>query len=179
MTPLAARSLDAFPNWLRSLGQDALKLAAIVENRSLPEGARRASALALNYLFKSLDLIPDGLEDLGFVDDAFVFRVAAASASGDDAQSDTSGTLARLADEIGLVREFMSDVYPRLESYVGGLGEASARGRGVQDVLSNDDALADFVRDVKQWAEGYQPPAFARDEKNLVKLKSFLTARLK
>src|SRR5688572_3596208 len=90
MTPLATRSLEAFPNWLKSLGQDAQKLAAIVENRALPEGARRSAALALNYLFKSLDLIPDGLEDLGFVDDAFVFRVAAASASAADRDGDTS-----------------------------------------------------------------------------------------
>jgi uncharacterized membrane protein YkvA (DUF1232 family) len=179
MTPLATRSLDTFPNWLRSLGQDARQLAAIAENRSLPEGARRSAVLALNYLFKSLDLIPDGLEDLGFVDDAFVFRVAAASASPSDAQADSSGTLARLAEEVGLVREFMSDVFPKLEAYVGGLTGASARGRSVSDVLSEDAALADFLRDARQWADTYEPPAFLRDEKNLVKLKSFLAARLK
>jgi hypothetical protein len=46
-------------------------------------------------------------------------------------------------------------------------------------VLSNDSALGDFVRDARQWADGYEPPAFARDEKNLVKLKSFMSARLK
>ena len=48
MTPLAVRSLEAFPNWLKSLGSDAQKLAAIVENRALPEGARRSAAIALN-----------------------------------------------------------------------------------------------------------------------------------
>jgi uncharacterized membrane protein YkvA (DUF1232 family) len=179
MTPLAARSLDAFPNWLRSLGQDARQLASVVENRSLPEATRRSAALGLNYLFKSLDLIPDGLEDLGFIDDAFVFRVAAASAAPGDAKADASGTLARLSEEVGLVREFMGDVYPRLEAYVGELESTSARGRTVSDVLSNDSALGDFVRDARQWADGYEPPAFARDEKNLVKLKSFMSARLK
>jgi uncharacterized membrane protein YkvA (DUF1232 family) len=179
MTPLAARSLDAFPNWLRSLGQDVRQLASIVENRSLPEPARRAAALGLNYLFKSLDLIPDGLEDLGYVDDAFVFRVAASKAGTLDAKEDASGTLARLSEEVGLVREFMGDVYPRLEAYVGELASTSARGRTVSDVLSNDAALADFVRDARQWADAYEPPAFARDEKNLVKLKSFMSARLK
>ena len=179
MTPLATRSLEAFPNWLKSLGDDAQKLAAVVENRSLPEGARRSAALALNYLFKSLDLIPDGLEELGFIDDAFVFRVAAASSSADEVQADSSGTLSRLADDVGLVREFLSDVYPRLEAYVAGSAGASARGRTVSDVLSNDMALVEFVRDARQWADAYQAPAFARDEKNLVKLRSFLSARLK
>lgn len=179
MTPLAARSLEAFPNWLKSLGVDTQKLAAIVENRDLPEGTRRSAAVALNYLFKSLDLIPDGLEDLGFIDDAFVFRVAAASASPADAQADASGTLARLAEDVGLVREFLSDVYPRLEAYVAGSADTSARGRSVTDVLSNDSALADFLRDARQWVDAYEAPAFSRDEKNLVKLKSFLSARLK
>jgi uncharacterized membrane protein YkvA (DUF1232 family) len=179
MTPLAVRSLDAFPSWLRSLGHDAQHLATLVEDRALPMGTRRSAALALNYLFKSLDLVPDGLEDLGFIDDAFVFRVAAASTSTEDRAADTTGTLARLADEVGLVREFMSDVYPRLEGYVAGLADASARSRSVSQVLSDDGVLAEFVRDAKQWADAYQPPTFARDEKNLVKLKAFLAARLK
>jgi uncharacterized membrane protein YkvA (DUF1232 family) len=179
MTPLATRCLEAFPNWLKSLGSDAQTLAAVVENRSLPEGARRSAVLALNYLFRSLDLIPDGLEDLGFIDDAFVFRVAAAGVSPADAQADSSGTLARLADDVGLVREFLSDVYPRLEAYVAASATTSARGRSISDVLSNDTALVEFVRDARQWADTYQLPAFGRDEKNLVKLKSFLSTRLK
>jgi hypothetical protein len=37
---------------------------------------------------------------------------------------------------------------------------------------------ADFVREVKQWADGYAVPSFSRDERNLVKLKSFLLAKL-
>jgi uncharacterized membrane protein YkvA (DUF1232 family) len=179
MTPLQTWCLDAFPGWLRSLAEDARKLAAILESASLPESARRSAAVALSYLFKSLDLIPDGLEDLGFVDDAFVFRVAAATVSAEDAKSDQSGTLSRLKEEAGLVREFLSDAYPRLEAYVGRLDTMAVRGRTVPELLSNAGTLADFVRDARQWAEAYEPPAFLRDEKNLIKLRSFLTARLK
>jgi hypothetical protein len=40
-----------------------------------------ASCGLAQRIFKSLDLIPDGIEDLGFIDDAFVFRVAAAPPS--------------------------------------------------------------------------------------------------
>ena len=63
MATLDARCLDAFPNWLRTLGEDARALAAVLEKEG-SDGAQRRSAAALNYLFKSLDLIPDGLEDL-------------------------------------------------------------------------------------------------------------------
>lgn len=179
MTPVEAQCLEAFPAWLKSLGDDAQKLAAVVEDTGAPLPARRGAAAALNYLFKSLDLIPDGLEDIGFVDDAFVFRVAASAVSSDDASADATGTLGRLGGDAALVQEFLGDVYPRLGAYVAGLGAIKVRGRNVDEVLADDAALADFVRDARQWATGYQPPAFYRDDKNLVKLRSFLAAKLK
>jgi len=179
MTPVEARCLESFPVWLKSLGDDAQKLAAVVESTAAPLAARRGAAAALNYLFKSLDLIPDGLEDIGFVDDAFVFRVAASAVSSDDAASDSSGTLERLRGDAALVQEFLGDVYPRLAAYVGGLAQMKVRGRSVDEVLGDAVALADFVREARQWATGYQAPAFHRDDKNLVKLRSFLAAKLK
>jgi uncharacterized membrane protein YkvA (DUF1232 family) len=101
MATLEARCLDAFPNWLRSLADDARALASVLE-ADAPDTAQRRSAAALNYLFKSLDLIPDGLEDLGFIDDAFVVRAAAESVkleSEGSLAADSTGTLARLAEE--------------------------------------------------------------------------------
>jgi uncharacterized membrane protein YkvA (DUF1232 family) len=179
MTTLESRCLEAFPTWLKSLGQDAQKLALLVEQRDLPEGLRRGAAVALNYLFKSLDLIPDGLEDLGFVDDAFVFRVAARSVAAADAAADPGGTVARLAADAALVEEFLGETYPRLSGYVARLGDATIRGRSIAAILSEEGPGAELARDVRQWAEGYQSPAFHRDEKNLVKVRSFLAAKLK
>jgi uncharacterized membrane protein YkvA (DUF1232 family) len=179
MTPLETRCLEAFPAWLKSLGEDAKKLAAVVENGGLPEGTRRGAATALNYLFKSLDLIPDGLEDLGFIDDAFVFRVAARAVPSGDAAADVSGTLTRLSEDAALVEEFLGDVYPKLASYVAGLQGASVRGRAVSDVVADGALGQELAHEVRQWAEGYQAPAFLRDDKNLVKLRAFLGSKLK
>lgn len=180
MATLDARCLDAFPNWLRSLGEDARALAAVLERQASGSAERRAAA-ALNYLFKSLDLIPDGLEDLGFIDDTFVVRAAADAVKQESAANlaaDSTGTLARLAEEAELVREFLGTEYARLVKYVAGLEQGSARGRSVQDILSNPAVRADFVQEVRQWADGYAVPSFTRDERNLVKLRSFLLAKL-
>jgi uncharacterized membrane protein YkvA (DUF1232 family) len=180
MATLDARCLDAFPNWLRSLAEDARALAAVLEHEG-SSSAQRNAAAALNYLFKSLDLIPDGLEDLGFIDDAFVARAAAFAVKQEseaDLAQDSSGTLARLADEAELVREFLGSEYGRLEKYVAGLAQGSARGRSVNEILSDAAVRADFVREVRQWADGYSVPGFTRDERNLVKLRSFLLAKL-
>jgi len=180
MTTLEARCLDAFPDWLRSLADDARALASVLESEGSGPLQRR-SATALNYLFKSLDLIPDGLEDLGFVDDAFVVRAAADAVrleSEAELAADSSGTLARLSGEAELVQEFLGSEYGRLAKYVAGLEQGSVRGRSVAQILADEGVRADFVREVREWADGYVVPSFSRDQRNLVKLRAFLLAKL-
>jgi uncharacterized membrane protein YkvA (DUF1232 family) len=176
MTTLDSRCLEAFPAWLKSLAEDAQKLAGLLEHAEASPAAQRGAASALNYLFKSLDLIPDGLEDLGFIDDAFVLRVAATQVGEGDRDAD--GVLLTLAADASLISEFLGDDYPRLERYVQKLESGSARGRSVEQILEDAALRADFVREVRQWAAGYAPPSIARDTRSLVKLKSFLATRL-
>ncbi len=172
MGELESRCLDSFPDWLRSLGDDARALAALVEDDSLDASLRRRVAGAVNYLFKSLDLIPDGIEDLGFIDDAFVFRVAAAGTAS------ASDVLKRLGEDAELVKEFLGADYARLDAYVTGLDNVAARGRSVDEIMGDDATRGSFVREVQGWADAYAAPSFGRDEKNLVKLRAFLTAKL-
>lgn len=176
MTTLDSRCLEAFPGWLKSLAEDAQKLAGLLEQGDTSPAAQRGAISALNYLFKSLDLIPDGLEDLGFIDDAFVLRVAAAQVA--EAERDSGGVLSRLAQDAELISEFLGADYERLERYVEKLGSGSARGRSVAQIAEDAAVRAEFVREVLQWATGYTSPSFARDTRSLVKLKSFLGTRL-
>src|SRR5262245_59377096 len=127
--------LEIFPAWLRSLGDDAAALGAIVAG-SGPEPVRRHAAGGLNYIFKSLDLIPDGIDDLGFLDDAFVLRVAAALAVGETPAA-KDGVLERLSSDAGPLREFLGADYDRLETYVKALQKGAARGRTVDDILTD------------------------------------------
>jgi uncharacterized membrane protein YkvA (DUF1232 family) len=171
-----ARYLDIFPNWLKSLGSDAAALGQVVASDA-PEGVRRYVTAGLNYIFKSLDLIPDGIDDLGFLDDAFVLRVAAALACADD-PSAKNGVVGRLADEDKDVRGFLANDYERLERYVKQLPKGAARGRTVDDILTDESVRTTFVNEVKAWSADYQVPSFARDAKTLIKLRAFLSAKL-
>jgi uncharacterized membrane protein YkvA (DUF1232 family) len=175
MSTIESRCLDCFPEWLRSLSDDALALSAVVLDPGAPEPVRQKLAGAVNYLFRSLDLIPDGIEDLGFLDDAFVFRVAARLAAPEAAEIEV---VQRLAADAALVSEFLGVDYPRLERFVAGLGHGSARGRTVDAIVGDDGVRAAFASDVKGWAASFAVPSFARDPKSLVKLKSFLTTKL-
>lgn len=172
-----ARFLDVFPAWLRTLGEDAGQLGALVGEASTSEDVRRSVSSGLNYIFKSLDLIPDGIDDLGFCDDAFVIRVAAALACEADPAAKT-GLLGRLADDARQVEEFLGEDYTKLVTYVRTLKKGAARGRTVEDIMTDANVRSAFVQEVVAWSKEYQVPSFTRDVKTLIKLKAFLGAKL-
>ncbi len=175
-TAALARFLDVFPDWLRTLGEDAGALGSVVTTQPNDEIVRYVAS-SLNYIFKSLDLIPDGIDDLGFCDDAFVIRVAASLACETDGAA-KEGVLGRLAGEAKQVAEFLEGDYPRLVTYVKGLRKGAARGRTVDDIMTDPSAQTAFVHEVAAWAKEYQVPSFTRDVKTLIKLKAFLNAKL-
>jgi len=171
-----ARYLDIFPDWLHALGTDAAELGNVVATSQNDEVLRYAAA-GLNYIFKSLDLIPDGIDDLGFCDDAFVIRVAAALAcEADPAARD--GVLGRLAADAEHIASFLEEDYARLVTYVRGLRKGAARGRTVEDIASDLGVRDVFLAEVTAWANEYKVPSFTRDVKTLIKLKAFLNAKL-
>ncbi|MEM1033189.1 MAG: YkvA family protein [Myxococcota bacterium] len=180
MSEIDDKCLDTFPQWLKGLPTDATDLAEAVEDGEAPEAVRRYAAAGLNYLFKSLDLIPDGIEDLGFLDDAFVIRVAAKLAVEEASDAEAKAPrVARLGAGAALIEELLGDDdYPRLVSYVKNLKNGAARGRTVDDILGDEAVRREFTNEVRGWATSYEAPSFGRDEKNLVKLKSFMSAKL-
>jgi uncharacterized membrane protein YkvA (DUF1232 family) len=179
MNEISTRCLDTFPDWLRSLADDALELTAVLDSEA-SEDARRLVGGGLTYLFKSLDLIPDGIEDLGFLDDAFVLRESARlTLAAAPELGDAHPVLGRLAEGSALVKGLLGEGdHERLARYVGGLSNGAARGRSVEDLVDDADKRAAFLEELRGWAASYEAPSFARDEKNIVKLQSFLGAKL-
>jgi uncharacterized membrane protein YkvA (DUF1232 family) len=171
-----ARYLELFPSWLRTLGEDAAALGEIIKGDA-GEPVKLYVAGGLNYIFKSLDLIPDGIDDLGFLDDAFVLRVSAALAVAETPAAN-EGALKRLAEDAVALKEFLGDDYARLESYVKNLRKGAARGRTVEDILTDASVRTEFVHEVAAWATAFQVPTFTRDPKTLIKLRAFLSAKL-
>jgi len=84
----------------------------------------------------------------------------------------------RLADDARAVKDFLGDDYTRLEGYVKGLRKGAARGRTVEEIITDADVRTQFLQEVRAWSAGYQVPTFTRDQKTLVKLKAFLSAKL-
>jgi uncharacterized membrane protein YkvA (DUF1232 family) len=173
--PSESEYLELFPNWLGSLASDARSLSAALERPEVPAEARAYLAAALNYIFKSVDLIPDGIDDLGYLDDAFVVRVCARAARHAGAE-DTA--IKQLAEQGQQVEWFLNKDYPRLMHYVDGLRKGAARGRSVVDILEDASVRAGFLVEVNAWSLDYQTPTFAADSRTLIKLRAFLNAKL-
>jgi uncharacterized membrane protein YkvA (DUF1232 family) len=172
------RYLEMFPQWLRSLGEDAGAIGEVVASAAGRDGDDvRALVSGLNYIFKSLDLIPDSIDDLGFIDDAFVVRIACALAV-EAVPESKEGVVQRLAEDARLIKDFLGDVYPRLEAYVRGLRHGAARGRTAEEIVTDAAIRAPFLKEVRDWSAAYKVPTFTREQKTLVKLKAFLTAKL-
>jgi len=182
MTTIDDRCLDLFPRWLNSLGEDLLTLLDVVEVKQLPLEARQALVGAMNYVFKSLDLIPDGIDEIGYLDDAFVLRAGAARALREKLEGlpgEKLAALEKLAGEAEQVRDFLGPaLFRRFEAYVGSLPRGSARGRAVSDICANDEVFREFASDVRSFARGYQKPNFSKDRRSLIKLRAFFEAKL-
>jgi hypothetical protein len=86
--------------------------------------------------------------------------------------------LAKLASEAELVGEFLGDAFGRLQRFVEGLDGQVVRGRSAEAIASDPAVRAEFGRELAAWADSYEVPTFARDEKTLVKLRAFLTTKL-
>jgi uncharacterized membrane protein YkvA (DUF1232 family) len=174
-TDVDARCLETFPEWLRTLGADATALADALADGAAPEEARRILAGAINYLFKSVDLIPDGIDDIGYLDDAFVLRLATAQAVAAGLAGDAA---AALAADAALVKDFLGADHARLDRYVTGLRKGSARGRSVDAIVADAAVRRELAADVAGFAGAYGAPSFAREQRTLIKLRAFFDARL-
>jgi uncharacterized membrane protein YkvA (DUF1232 family) len=165
--------LDTFATWLTTLAEDASTLADAMKH---DVGAGSAPLVGgLNYLFKSLDLIPDGIEDLGYLDDAFVMRVAAKHAM--EAGTQNPG-VAALAAQVSTIESFLGADYARLDAYVTNTRASAVRDRSPEQILNDEGIRSSFVGELAGWAGQYQAPSFTKQPRTLVKLRSFLSAKL-
>ena len=182
MSELNEKCLDIFPVWLRSLGEDIEIVLHVVEVEGVDPAAKRQLVAGINYLFKSLDLIPDGIDDIGYLDDAFVLRVSTKLVLDevkDKVDNDHRAALESLAKQTGLIEEFLgSELYGRLVTYVEGLKSGSARGRSVEEIVTNAEVGREFASEARTFSKGYESPSFSREEKNLIKLRAFFDAKL-
>lgn len=172
---LDAWARDALPQWLRSLAVDSRLMLDVLAEGSLSTQAKRSLVGGLNYLVQSLDLIDDGIEGLGYLEDALILRLSVARAG---IHSGMPERLGRLSKDAAYVAGFLGALAPRMQAFALSHEQLTARGRSVQDILDQEQSFVAWRDELIGWADRYEAPAFACDASGLVKLRAFLHAKL-
>jgi uncharacterized membrane protein YkvA (DUF1232 family) len=150
VTPTDAKYFDAFSTWLRGMGAEVQTLGTLLEDEAAPARVRRASAEALSYVLRSFELIPEGLEGLGYLDDLFAVRALAKRASESPPDWGSAYAGERLAEE----EERSTD--HAVHSGESELGAGSPEAEGSFD-------LSDSVSDDEDPATDVEPSPEERD----------------
>jgi hypothetical protein len=177
--------LAAFSGWLRALGEDVLSLAHLLGTPEAPMPYRLAAARALHGWLRLTELVPEGIEALGYLEGAFAFRVIADAALAERAATDSpetgeaDGRVRRLAADAPLVAEFLGDDLPPFrERWLS--PEATTRAGRPASALLEDDALRhDVQREVREAVQLYQAPELGDGPEELVKIEAFFRTRIR
>jgi hypothetical protein len=174
--------LPMYAGWLRALGEDVLSLANRLESEDTPGPFRQASAEALQYLLRSAALIPEGIEELGYLEVAFAFRVLARRVASDHPDliaAASESRLARLGEEADAVAEFLSEDMPLFTEACFAPGATSYQGSAAPALLDDAERRATVLGEARGWAESYSPPEPSDGPEELIKISSFFRTRLR
>lgn len=179
---MTSQFLPAFAAWLHTLGEDVLSLAHLLESPDAPPPFRLASAESLSLLLRSADLIPEGIEHLGYLEVAFAFRALARRALGDDAaatEGGSEGRVPRLAAEAALVVDFLADDVGAFWEHWLAPAASTRAGRPAADLLEDAELRTATLEEARAWVEMYRAPELSSGDEELVKIRSFFHTRLR
>lgn len=183
--------LPAFSGWLHALGEDVLSLTHLLGSPEAAVPARLAAAQGLHGLLRLAELVPEGIEALGYLEGAFAVRVIAERAlaerpepaAGADAEPvvevAAEGLVARLAADAALVAEFLGDDLPRFRELWLSPAASTRAGRAASDLLVDEALRHDVQREAREWAEHYHAPELGEGPEELVKVEAFFRTRLR
>jgi len=184
MTAFDTECLEAFSRWLGGMPAEVGALCDVLERPAelaseMPDACRVASAESLAHLVRSLDLIPDGVEALGYLENLFAFRAIMRGAVGTSPEAaGADPTFARLASEADLVASFLGDDFARLLEASARAQERTRPGQSSRDLLDDAELRSAALMQVRAWAATYSAPELALTEAELIKLRSFMRVRL-
>ncbi len=170
------RRLDVFSRWLKALPADVAGLAHVLGAHE-PEPVRVNVVAALIYLTRNLDLIPDGIAGIGYLDDAFVLRTASALAI-EGLGGAGPAVLRRLARDDEFVSDFLGPDHKRFVAYVVQLREHVSKGRTPVQIASNRELMNGLIAEANAWSAEYKESPLKQEPAELDRLQTFLRAKL-
>jgi uncharacterized membrane protein YkvA (DUF1232 family) len=175
--------IDVFKSWAGTIRQDIDAFKTLLESTKADEKARRLAGGALSYLVSKMDLIPDWNPGIGVIDDVMVMRVCAVlSADFDRGElpGASEATFERMSNEAEKIQEFLGGaLYDKLKAYSAKLGDLKVRGKSVGDLISDTKAREAFYKTVEEEVSNNVPIVISDPNDAEIRLKSYLSQKLK
>ena len=178
---MSTELIDTFNDWINTLADDTATLRAAVEAEGTPRDAKRVLVGGLSYLLRKIDIVPDYLTGVGVVDDAAVLRVAAKlahEAGLGELDFEVASKIEGLAGGVGTLEGYLGDLQEKLVAFVQALPDEAVRGRNADKILDDKEAYMQFLRELNDEIDSYQPTAIDDAERAAREIKSFFKAKL-
>jgi uncharacterized membrane protein YkvA (DUF1232 family) len=175
--------IEVFKSWAETIRQDIDAYKTLLESDKADERARKLAGSALAYLCSKMDLIPDWNEGIGVIDDVMVLRVCAALSQDHDRgglPAAAEAALDRMSNQADAIKEFLGGpIFDKLKQYCSKLTDLKVRGSTVSELVADEDARKRLYVALDEEIEK-TVPIVIRDPKDAeLRLKSYLTQKLK
>jgi uncharacterized membrane protein YkvA (DUF1232 family) len=175
--------IDVFKSWAETIRQDIDAFKTLLESEKADDKARRLAGGALAYQCSKMDLIPDWNEGIGVIDDVMVLRVCASLSQDFDRgglPSASEASLDRMTNQADKIQEFLGGpIYDKLKAYCAKLGDLKVRGKTVGDLMEDATARETFYKMLDEELEKTVPIVVNDPKDAELRLKSYLTQKLK
>lgn len=149
---------ETLVTWIKSLPTDLKILIEMVGDDNLDMSARTLAAGVLVYIMAPIDLIPDSVPVLGYVDDVVVLHIAVAAILQLD-QERTEFYREKYVEAIGAIDEQMELVmralgalYSWLLAFVENLRQRRYKGKSSEETVRSEKAREDILDDAMIFA---------------------------
>lgn len=171
--------------WLVSLPTDIKILIEMIGDDELDMKARSLAVGTIVYVLAPIDLIPEKIPVLGYVDDVVVLHIAVALAVQIDPnrgryyREKYPQTFETLDQQIDLLRKTLGALYSWLTALVENLVKRRFRGQTAEDIIGSEklhedmfDAAMEYAADVNVDAETIRRALLAAPPNRIVELLS-------
>lgn len=178
-----AKAIETFRSWAETVRVDVDAFKQLLESPTADNASRQLAAAALGYLISKMDLIPDWNEGIGMIDDVMILRVCGLLTQGHPhgvLPTSAEATLGRLSNEADIIAEFLgAATFEKFKVHCAKLVDQSVRGRSTTQLLGDAQLRTALYAEVAEELQKSVPIVIADVDDAEVRLKSYLTQKLR
>ena len=176
---------DLLTNWLISLPTDVKILIEMIGDDALEMKARTLAVGTVVYILTPIDLIPDKLAVLGYIDDVIILRIVLAVITEIDPDRAKyyrvkyPATFESLEQQIQILKETLGALYSWLRTLIDRLPKRRYQGKPAEEIVNSEetqeemfDETMEYVANIDTNSKAIQDALLATPPNRIIELIS-------